>query len=128
MVGKAGRQETEKRLLLADDDVNIRTLLADFFVGQHFEVETAPDGETALALFTSGRFDVILVDYQMTGMTGLDVAVAVRQQDVHIPIALITGFASTLDAQDVARAGITKIFAKPFDLHEISHWLESLAL
>jgi len=52
----------------------------------------------------------------------------VRQQGVHIPIALITGFASTLDAQDVARAGITKIFAKPFDLYEISRWLESLAL
>jgi DNA-binding response OmpR family regulator len=127
MVGAAGAQEASRRLLLVDDDINIRTLLADFLGGQHFEVETAPDGEIALSLFAPERFDAILVDFQMPGITGLEMATAVRQQDAHIPIALITGFASTLEAQDVARAGITKIFAKPFDLHEITQWLESLA-
>ena len=116
------------RVLVVDDDPEIRALLSDFLTAQHFEVKTAVDAQTALALFQPGRFDVLLVDFQLSGMTGLELAAVVRKQDPLIPIALITGSAKMLAAQEVSQAGITRMFSKPFDLNEIASWLASLSL
>lgn len=126
MISNSTSRSSRGRALLVDDDATVRLLLADFLADRDFEVKTASSGETALALFHAEHFDVILVDFQMAGMTGLEMAAAVRQKDARIPIALITGLANTLEAQEVTQAGINRIFGKPFDLHEMTTWLESL--
>ena len=128
MDGQHKVQPLGGRVLVVDDDPEIRALLSDFLTVQHFEVKTACDAETALALFQPGRFDVLLVDFQMSGMTGLELAAVVRKQDPLIPIALITGSAKMLTAQEISQAGITRMFSKPFDLNEIGSWLASLSL
>ena len=128
MDGQHTLQPLGGRVLVVDDDPEIRALLSDFLTVQHFEVKTAFDAETALVLFQRGRFDALLVDFQMSGMTGLELAAVVRKQDPLIPIALITGSAKILAAQEISQAGITRVFSKPFDLNEIGSWLASLSL
>ncbi len=128
MDGQRKLQPLGGRILVVDDDPEIRALLSDFLTVQHFEVKTAVDAETALALFEPGRFDALLVDFQMSGMTGLELAAVVRKQDPLIPIALITGSAEMLTAQEISQAGINRMFSKPFDLNEIGSWLASLSL
>ena len=115
-----------RRGLVVDDDPAVRELLTVFLEGRDFEVRTAPDGPTGLAAFNAEPFDLILVDFQMPGMTGLEMAAEVRRTDLHIPIALITGIANTLEAEAVAQAGIIHTFPKPFDLNELANWLRSL--
>lgn len=114
--------------MVVDDDPVIRALLHEFCEEEDFEVQTAPDGPAALAIFTKERFDVIFVDFQMPGMTGLEMATAVRKTNSSIPIALISGTVGALVPEAVAQAGIDRIFAKPFKLAELADWLQSLPL
>ena len=120
-------QESALRILVVDDDETIRMLLSRFFEMQNYVAETAADGETALQLVRSQPFDVIFVDFQMPGITGLEFTTQVRQQYPNLPIALITGVAHRLTDADLEQAGVTKLFTKPFDLDDLSEWLESLS-
>lgn len=117
-----------RRVLVVDDDPTIRLLLSKFLEMQNCEAETAAGGEEALALLNAGHFDVVMVDLQMPGMSGIEFAEIVRQQHPDIPIALITGVAHTLGEDDLERAGISKLFTKPFDLDDIATWMQSLPL
>jgi CheY-like chemotaxis protein len=116
----------QRRVLVADDDPSIRAFLHDFLELCGFEVRIAADGSTALALFRAERFDVVLVDFQMPGLTGLEIATEIRQENTTIPIGLITGVAHALDPQYVSQAGVTRVFRKPFNLEELAAWLGSL--
>jgi CheY-like chemotaxis protein len=115
-----------RRVLVVDDDSTIRLLLSKFLEMQNCEAETAADGEEGLALLNAGHFDVIMVDLQMPGMTGIEFTEVVRQQHPDIPIALITGVAHTLGENDLEQVGISKLFTKPFDLDDIATWIQSL--
>jgi two-component system phosphate regulon response regulator OmpR len=116
------------RILVVDDDLDIRTILDDFLTSQGFIVRTASDGRTALALFSAEPFDALLVDLQMPDMTGLEVAVAIREKNTQIPLALVTGSSHVLTREELERIGIDHLFAKPFDLHDIGSWLASISL
>ena len=116
-----------RRVLVVDDDPTIRLLLSKFLEMQNCEAETAAGGEEALDLLNAEHFDIIMVDLQMPGMTGIEFAEVVRQQHPDIPIALITGVAHTLGETDLERAGISKLFTKPFDLDDIAAWIQSLS-
>ena len=115
-----------RRALVVDDDSVFREALTVFLEEWDFEVRTAPDGLTGLAAFNAEPFDLILVDFQMPGITGLEMAAEVRRMAPQLPIALITGIAGILEAEAVAQAGITRILPKPFDLNELANWLQSL--
>src|SRR5919109_1765239 len=119
---------SRRRALVVDDNPAIRALLTDFLEQENFEVRTAQDGRTALAVFYAEHFDLILVDFQMPDMTGLEMVTEVRQTDPHVPIALITGMAQTIDPTAVVQAGISRIFPKPISLAELSAWIHSLPL
>ena len=101
-------------------------LLSRFFEMQEYIADTAADGEMALDLMESQSFDVIFVDFQMPGISGIEFATEVRKSDPSVPIALITGVAHELSEADLERAGITKLFTKSFDLDDISDWIESV--
>jgi CheY-like chemotaxis protein len=116
------------RILVVDDDATVRDFLAEFLEQQSFEVRTAQDGGQALTLFQTEPFDLIFVDLQMPGMTGLEMTAKVRQTHPHIPIALATGTAHALNMEMVTYAGITRMFQKPFDLEDLSSWIRSLCL
>jgi DNA-binding response OmpR family regulator len=113
---------------VVDDDSAIRAFLTEFLEQQAFEVRIAQDGMQALVLVRAEPFDLILVDFQMPGMSGLEVAAEVRKTHPHIPIALMSGTAKALNTDRVMRAGITRVFQKPFDLEVVKHWIQSLPL
>jgi DNA-binding response OmpR family regulator len=117
-----------RRILVVDDDPAIRAFFSDFLEHIGFEVRTAPEGTTALELFRVETFDVVLVDFQMPGRTGLEIAAEIRQKNATIPIALVTGSVQALDASLVAQAGINRVFQKPFSIDELATWLQSLPM
>jgi CheY-like chemotaxis protein len=128
MISRQNLPVSRRRVLVVDDESAVRTILNDVLEQLDFEVYTAPDGSTALQTFQAHHFDLILVDFQMPGLTGLELATAVRKTDQHTPIALITGTASTIEPASIAQAGITRTFPKPFSLKELCTWIESLDL
>jgi DNA-binding response OmpR family regulator len=120
--------EPRGRILVVDDDPAIRVFLTDFLKQENFEVSAVASGSVALKTFHTEHFDLILVDFLMPGLTGLEVAAAIRKSDPQVPIALMTGTASDLEADDIIQAGVNRTFPKPFDLGEMSSWIASLQL
>jgi len=113
------------RILVVDDDPNIRFLLTASLEFEGLEVQTAPDGATALELCATRTFDLFLIDYVLPGMDGLALARAIRGQYPELPIALITGNVHLVSAADLAAVGITQLFAKPFGLDELVAWIRT---
>jgi CheY-like chemotaxis protein len=112
-------------VLVVDDDPAAQALLAAILEPQGFEVQTVSNGPAALAAFHMTHFDVILTDFQMPGMSGLELVAEMRKTDPMIPIALITGMADALAAEAVVQAGIDRIFAKPFKTKDLLHWVNT---
>ena len=117
----------KRRVLIVDDDESIRSLLYVFFEQEGYDVATAETGERALESFEAGRFHLVMLDYFMPGMNGLEVASAMHARDPEVTIAMITGMAHTLAHADLASAGIVRMFSKPFDLNEIAAWVQHLS-
>jgi two-component system response regulator AtoC len=126
MVSSQGLPALRRRVLVVDDESAIREVLATFLEQHGFAVRTAPDGASALALLQTEPVDVILVDLQMPGISGLEMAFEVHKTKPHIPMALITGTPKSIQLATLRQTGISRVFAKPFDLEELVAWLQAL--
>jgi two-component system, OmpR family, alkaline phosphatase synthesis response regulator PhoP len=128
MVSSQGLPVLRRRVLVVDDESAIREVLATFLEQYEFAVHTVPDGASALALLQTEYVDVILVDLQMPGISGLEMAVEVRKTNPYILMALITGSPMAIQPASLRQAGISRVFAKPFDLEALIAWLQTLSL
>jgi CheY-like chemotaxis protein len=128
MVNSQGLPVMRRRVLVVDDASAIRELLATVLEEYEFVVHTVPDGASALALLQTEPVDVILVDLQMPGLSGLEMAVEVHKTNPHIPMALITGTPMAIQPTSLRQTGISRVFAKPFDLEALVAWLQALPL
>jgi DNA-binding response OmpR family regulator len=113
------------RILVVDDDPNIRMLLTRVLEREQLEVQTAPDSSTALELCAARPFNLFLIDYVLPGTDGLALARAIRGQYPESPIALLTGNIHLVTETDLAAVGITRLFTKPFDLDELVAWIRT---
>ena len=87
-----GKLRDNVRVLITDDDQNIRWMLSLLLRSEGIEVIEAENGLVALSLVRQGNIDLMLLDLKMPGMTGLEVLHEVRKLDVGLPVVLITGF------------------------------------
>jgi two-component system chemotaxis response regulator CheY len=77
-------------------------------------VVEAADGSQAVALFKSGKFDLVLTDWNMPGKSGLEVIREIRAQDAKVPIIMITTEAEKARVMQAIQAGVTDYLVKPF--------------
>ena len=106
-------------LLIIDDDERIRDLLEEFLSSHGFDAYTSVDGPEALDLLNSVRFNLIILDVMMPGMTGLDVAKHIRRKDVHTPILFLTALGATSDRINGFEMGGDDYLVKPFEPAEL---------
>ncbi len=107
------------RILIVDDDPQIRRVLKVTLSGQGFEVDDSKNGETALDKLRQTRFDLVLLDINMPGMSGLEVCRAIRATS-EVAIIMLTvrdGESDTVEALD---AGADDYVTKPFKPSELS--------
>ena len=93
-----------------------------------YEVATARSGDEGLRLAAASRFDVILTDLAMPGISGLAVAREIRKTYPDVPIILVTGWERTLDPAQITSAGITEVLYKPFRFEQLTEVVKSAAL
>lgn len=118
-MGAQRLNDARQKVLVVDDDCMLRELLTDYLEQVGFEVRTAPDGRAGLHALGECHFDLILTDYRMPTMTGLEMAAYIRRSDAVTPIILITGDLYTLDPEVIAQAGITRVLPKPLQMNEL---------
>ena len=107
------------RILVVDDDPQIRRVLKVALTGQGFEVDDAKNGQAALDTLRAARFDLVLLDINMPGMSGLDVCRAIRATS-EIAIIMLTVRDSEADTVDALDAGADDYVTKPFKPSELS--------
>lgn len=117
------------RILLADDHEDIRTLTAYQLKRNGHKVVVAKDGKQALRTFGTATFDVVLLDQEMPGMTGDEVAQAIRKTEAgkkkRVFLVASTGNTTSEDARHLKQAGFDEVLGKPFRLEDLNLLLTS---
>lgn len=112
--------KTRYRILIVDDEDNVRRMLTTAFSLQGHETHCASNGEEALQRFADATPDVVLMDIRMPEMNGIDALKVMRTQQPRIPVILMTAYAEVETAVEALRSGAFDYVIKPFDLDELN--------
>lgn len=107
-----------ERILIVDDDEDIREMFAAYLEGFGFSVSAAADGRQMRSLLAASRFDLVLLDQRLPGEDGLTIARELRSQS-DIGIIIITGYGQVVDRIVGLELGADDYVAKPVDLREL---------
>jgi len=115
------------RILVVDDEPSVRELLADVLEGEGYEVSLAADGSEALELFDAKLFDAVFTDLGMPGMSGWELARAIRERNAGIPLAVVTGWGEAVGSSEQQEAKVDWVVTKPFSITRISEIAEEVS-
>jgi DNA-binding NtrC family response regulator len=107
------------RILIVDDDPGQRSLLDSFLRSQGFGTVVVDSGEKALETLRAGKFDMMISDVRMPGLTGLETLRLARKEHATLPVLLVTAFTDVRDAVAAMRDGAVNYLSKPIDLDEL---------
>lgn len=120
-----------KSILVVDDEKSQREILEMILSGEGYDVTTASSGEAAMKFVADRRFDLVLTDLKMTGMSGLDLLKELTNFDKSIIVILLTAHGSVDSAVDALRLGAFDYLQKPYDkeklLETVSRALKKLS-
>lgn len=110
--------QERQRILVIDDNADIRDLLAFVLQKENYEVSTVPDGVSGLTLIKENKPDLIILDVMMPEFSGFEVLEAVRTDKDSkvrvIPVLMITSKSSTADIDQALELGANSYIVKPF--------------
>lgn len=108
-----------RRILVVDDDRGTRQLLVEFLEREGYDAVPCASGAEALAILGRERFDLLLADIRMAGMSGMDLLAKIRAVPLDIGIILVTGFGSKETAIAALRGRVLDYLEKPFALEQL---------
>ncbi len=114
------------KILIVDDELIMRESLAGWLELDGYLIETAESGEKALEIVNRTRFDILLVDIKMEGMSGLDVLKHIKENDPDAAVIMITAYGSIPTAIEAIRNGAYDYLLKPFDPQELGLLIERI--
>src|SRR5947199_8790709 len=115
-----------KKLMIVDDDAEMRTLLAEYFRRLGFEVAEKESGQAALQSAAADRFDCFILDVAMPEMSGLDLLKKLRERGIQTPALFLTAHDLVDDKVAGFEAGADDYLAKPFSPRELEKRIEAL--
>ena len=115
------------RVLVVDDDENVRVPLCRFLKRSGYETESAATGEDALEVARGMHPDVIISDVAMPGMNGIDLCEQLKKESPDVPVILMSGWTSGTDPSRARRAGAVALLKKPFALQQVEAALRAAA-
>ncbi|OQX56407.1 MAG: hypothetical protein B5M53_01580 [Candidatus Cloacimonas sp. 4484_209] len=109
-----------KKILIVDDDPNIRLLFAEMLKLDGYEVTTAATGSKALQWVFEDHFNLILLDIKMPGIHGLEILRRIRESGKNVPIIICSAFEGMKDDFIIKSYNISDYLVKPVDLKILS--------
>ncbi len=116
----------ERKLLIIDDEENIRKMLKRSLEVEDYQIELALNGEEGLQKAKENDFDLILLDLNLPGMDGIEVLENLREEDNLTPVLIITGYGSVDSAVKVMKLGAIDYLQKPFNPEEIKEQIQQI--
>jgi len=108
-----------KKVLIIDDEKNIRLTLSQCLEFSNYDVETAVSGEHGLTKYNESKYDVILLDMKMPGIDGMEVLRRIKEQDPLQNVIMITAHGTIETAVEAMKIGAIDYIRKPFTPDEI---------
>ncbi len=109
----------QRSILIVEDEAAIRTGLVDVFVFHGFDVDSSADGTEGLRKALSGKFDMVLLDVMLPGLSGFDICEAIRKQDLDQPIIMLTAKTADEDIVNGLQLGADDYVSKPFSIAQL---------
>jgi len=113
------RPPRHPRVLVVDDEASIRDLLSKTLALAEYDIDTAPDGRTAVGRLRAGQYDLLITDLKMPGMDGLTLIREARQLAPTLPIVIITAYSTETSAIEAINLGVSGYLTKPFRITKI---------
>ncbi|MBW1785724.1 MAG: sigma-54-dependent Fis family transcriptional regulator [Deltaproteobacteria bacterium] len=117
---------SKTKVLIVDDELIMRESLAGWLERDGHAIDTAASGEEALEKLKAERFDIILLDIKMEGMSGLETLERIREDDSEAAVVMITAYGSISTAIEAMKNGAFDYLLKPFDPNELGMLIEKI--
>src|SRR5262245_22167840 len=117
--------DTQKHLLIVDDEASLRSAIAERLADHGFTVVQAGSGEEAMPLLAEFAFDILITDLRLPGMGGREVLDAALERYPDIIAIVITGYGTVKDAVDAIKQGAADFVTKPFQFDALLHVVQS---
>jgi len=127
MTPMEGYMGGENKILIVDDELILRESLSRWLERDGHRVETAASGEEALDRFKETRYDILLVDIKMEGISGLEVLRHVKESDPDVAVVMITAYGSISTAIEAMKNGASDYLLKPFDPNELGVLIDKIS-
>ncbi len=103
------------RVLIVEDDPNLRRILSYHLERQEHVVVQASDGRSALECLSAEPFNLVVTDVRMAGMDGIELLKAIREKDPDLPVVVMTAYGTIQDAVEAMRLGAADYLTKPVE-------------
>lgn len=115
-----------KRILIVDDEKNIRVSLEHCTKNQGYEVDNASDGNEAINMIRNNKYDLILMDYQIPNKNGVDILKLMRSEGIETNVIIMTAYGTVDVAVDSMKLGAVDFISKPFTLKKIKSMIKTI--
>jgi excisionase family DNA binding protein len=116
---RQARAAEHPRVLVVDDEASIRELLSKTLALAEYDVDTAPDGRTAIERLRLGQYDLLIADLKMPGLDGLSLIREAKRLKADLPVIIITGFSTESSAIEAVNLGVAGYLTKPFRVPQV---------
>ncbi len=110
---------TKQRILVVDDERNMRTTLADILTDEGFEVSTAESGEKAVKICKHQPFDAVLMDVRMPGIDGIEAFRRIRRQGHEARVIMMSAYSVEHLIEETLEEGVVAFLRKPLDAAQL---------
>ena len=114
------------KILLAEDDENLGSLLREYLQAKSYETHWLTDGEKAYKSFEKNRYDICILDIMMPNKDGITLAREIRMVDPEIPIIFLTAKSMKEDVLEGFSVGADDYMTKPFSMEELIYRIEAI--
>jgi two-component system, NtrC family, response regulator HydG len=108
-----------KKILIIDDDMDLCTLLSRYLTKNGFETAASHSGNKGIAKFNEAKYDMVICDYRLGDMEGIDVLKALRKENPSVKVLMITGYSDIKTAVEVIKMGAFDYIVKPLIPDEV---------
>lgn len=115
---------TKGSILVVDDEDALRTVLSSELINEGYDIKTASDGDEAIGVLDTGRFDMVLLDIKMPRVSGFEVLKHIRQNHAGTKVVMLTAFADLKNAIESKKLGADDFVSKPYDLVDLLTTIE----
>ena len=120
--------DVQRQVLVVEDNENVRDLLKRLVANLGYQAVEARRAKDALAHLEKKRMDLMLLDLQMPGGSGLDLLRVLRKRKIEVPTVVVSAYISVAIAQQLADLGVRGIVAKPFKMERIIDEVQNILL